>query len=66
MHLVFCDNFLNPREPDEVHAAEYAAARVAGFSCGLVSFERLTGGEAFARRAGGPGEGERVAGWYRG
>ena len=39
MHLLFCDNFLNPREPDEVYAAEFAAAREGGFSCGLVSFE---------------------------
>jgi len=66
MHLLFCDNFLNPREPDEVYAAEYAAARACGFSCGLVSFEGLAGGEDFGKRAGGPVEGERVAGWYRG
>lgn len=66
MHLLFCDDFFNAREPDEMYAAEFAAAREAGFSCGLVSFERLTGGEEFARWAGGPGAGERVAGWYRG
>ena len=66
MHLLFCDNFLNPREPDEVYAAEFAAAREAGFTCGLVSFEGLTRGGDFARRAGGPGGGERVVGWYRG
>jgi hypothetical protein len=39
MHLLFCNNFLNPREPDVVYAAEFAAARECGFSCGLVSFE---------------------------
>ena len=67
MHLLFCDNFLNPREPDEVYAAEFAAARQYGFSPGLISFEALTGGEGdFANRAGGPGDGEGVKGWYRG
>jgi hypothetical protein len=66
MHLLFCNNFLNPREPDVVYAAEYAAAQASGFSCGLVSFEGLTGDGEFARRAGGPGGDQRVAGWYRG
>ena len=61
MHLIFCDNFLNPREPDEVYAVEFAAAPAAGFSCGLVSFEGLTGGEgcdlAFTQTvAGGPSQ----------
>ena len=31
MHLLFCDNPLNPREPDEVYAPEYAAAQACGF-----------------------------------
>lgn len=67
MHFLFCDDPLNPREPDEVYSAEYAAARAAGFSCGLVSFEGLVSGDAgFARRAGGPDGSGRVAGWYRG
>ena len=66
MHLLFCDNFLNPREPDEVYAAEFAAARACGFSCGLISFESLTDGEGGFARRGGPGEGQRVLGWYRG
>ena len=67
MHILLCDNFLNPREPDEVYAPEYAAARACALSCGLVSFEALTGGDAdFARRAGNAPEGARVTGWYRG
>ena len=67
MHILFCNDPLNPREPDEVYASEHAAARAAGFPCGLVSFEGLVNGEAaFERRAGGPDDGERVAGWYRG
>ena len=67
MHLLFCDNFLNLREPDEVYAAEFAAARRCGFECGLISFESLTGGDYdFAKRAGGPADGRRALGWYRG
>jgi ATP-grasp domain, R2K clade family 3 len=67
MLLLFCDDPLNPRESDADYAAEFDAARRCGFPCGLLSFESLTRGEAeFARWAGRPREGERVAGWYRG
>ena len=60
LHLLFCDNFLHPRDPDEVYAAEFAAALDCGFSCGLVSFveqlatpivEKVVGIERDVRRA---------------
>ncbi len=50
-----------------MYAAEFAAARRCGFECGLISFESLTGGDYdFAKRAGGPADGRRALGWYRG
>src|SRR5688500_14102480 len=67
MLLLFCDNPLNRREPDDVYAPEFEAAWRCGFDCRLISFEALTRGEdEFALRHGAMLDGKRAEAWYRG
>jgi hypothetical protein len=63
MRLLYPTSPLEPREPDELYAEEYAAAVGSGFSVSLFSYEEFTAGTFRARPTISDGDTILYRGW---